>query len=408
MPDKDEQGPGKSVLISGVYYPPQVGGISQFMEYVAQSLGRDYVCCLTTIAGQIAINNRLDGPAVYRFPSLRDTTKIVRACSWAAAVSRIMLRERPRSAILGSIDDGAYGLWLRRWLDLPFISFAYGNEILSAVKDNYEAPLRALKNANRVLACSRYTANLAQNAGADPLRVEIVYPGCDSDFFRPQPPNKEWRQRLLGGRQNGRVILTVGNLVARKGHDMVIRALPQLCKRIPDLTYLIVGDGPHRNELQTLANELSVADHVVFAGTIMDQDMPELYALSDVFAMISRARLEHSDVEGFGLVFLEANACGKPVVGGFSGGVPDAVVDGVTGMLVDPHDVQGVAGALEKLLNDEELRKRLGEQGRARVKSEFRWKQVGDRVLEILGSVQREGPIQSRSNSRPSRIVDSI
>src|SRR4029453_3031078 len=122
MPDKDEQGPGKSVLISGGYYPPQVGGISQFMEYVAQSLGRDHVCCLTGIADQTSTNNRPEGPFVYRFPSLRDAPKIVRACSWAAAVSRIMLRERPRSAILGSIDDGAYGLWLRRWLDLPFIS----------------------------------------------------------------------------------------------------------------------------------------------------------------------------------------------------------------------------------------------------------------------------------------------
>src|SRR4030095_8235244 len=110
----------------------------------------------------------------------------------------------------------------------------------------------------------------------------------------------------------------------------------------------------------------------VFAGTINDEDLPELYNLSDVFAMISRARLEHSDVEGFGLVFLEANACGKPVVGGSSGGVPDAVVDGVTGLLVDPHDVQGVAGALEKLLNDEELRKRRGEEGGARGSSEMR------------------------------------
>jgi phosphatidyl-myo-inositol dimannoside synthase len=399
MSDQDEQGPGKSVLISGSYYPPQVGGISQFMQYVAQSLGPEYVCCLTGVADNNSHPHRPDAPVVYRFPSLLGNSKLSRAGSWGAALSQIMVRERPRAAILGSIDDGTYGLWLRRWLKLPFIVFAHGNEILSAVKDNYDAPLQALRVANRVLACSRFTAKLVEDAGADPGRIEIVNPGCDSDFFRPLPVNQELRQRLLGSRHNGRVILTVGNLVSRKGHDTVIRALPYLCQQLPDVTYLVVGDGPYRQELETMATELNVADRVIFVGNIVDDELPQLYALSDVFAMISRARIEHSDVEGFGLVFLEANACGKPVVGGLSGGVSDAVVEGETGLLVDPNNVQAVAETFEKLLSDEALRNRLGEQGRLRVKNEFRWQQVGDRMLEMLLELQREGPIQTNSNS---------
>ncbi len=378
----------KALLISGVYYPPQVGGISRFMEEVAAALGRDGACCLTGVAGNQNAGER--APRVYRFPSLIGRSRILKAAGWLTAALAIMIRERPQIVILGSVDDSYFGLSLYRWFKIPFIVFAYGNEILETLSEGYERQQLALGKARRVLATSRYTAGIVEKAGADPRRIEILSPGCDTNFFHPKAANEELRRKFLGQRENVRVILTVGNLVSRKGQDMVIRALPQLLKSVPDLVYLIAGGGSYRGELEKLATELGVLDRLVFAGRVPDEDLPDLYALCDVFVMVSRARLEANDVEGFGMVLLEANACGKPVVGGRSGGVPDALADGITGLLVDPLNPTEIAEAIERLLTDRDLAMRLGEQGRRRVLNDFQWSGVGARVKSVLEAVRHE------------------
>jgi phosphatidylinositol alpha-1,6-mannosyltransferase len=195
------------------------------------------------------------------------------------------------------------------------------------------------------------------------------------------------RRKVLGDRARGQVILTVGNLVERKGHDMVIRSLPAVCQRVPEATYLIVGTGPFKERLDELAAELGVRDRVIFAGRVPDDELPDLYAMCDVFAMPSRTLLASHDVEGFGLVYLEAGACAKPVVAGRSGGIEDAVVDGFTGLVVDPSDVRDIGQALIRLLTDSELRGRLGQQGRDRVEKERTWSILGARVQNILERV---------------------
>ena len=165
---------------------------------------------------------------------------------------------------------------------------------------------------------------------------------------------------------------------------MVIRALPILCGTIPDLSYVIVGDGPFRDQLESLALSLGVRNRVVFLGQVSDEDLPDMYALADVFVMPSRECLSENDVEGFGMVFLEANACGKPAVGGRSGGIPEALVDGVTGFLVDPHDPKGVAAALIRLLTSKDLAESFGKHGRLRAVQDFSWARVAERVLTIM------------------------
>jgi phosphatidylinositol alpha-1,6-mannosyltransferase len=168
---------------------------------------------------------------------------------------------------------------------------------------------------------------------------------------------------------------------------MVIRALPRLRESIPEVNYLIVGDGPYRPQLESLAEAMGVQDHVIFAGQVPTEELPDVYALSDVFVMPSRERLEVDDVEGFGIVFLEASACAKPVIGGRSGGIPEAIVDGVTGLLVDAHDPEDIGNALARLLTDRDLAIRLGQQGRLRVVHDFDWARVADQVEGILNSV---------------------
>jgi len=311
----------------------------------------------------------------------------MKALTLACSLSEIAVRDRPRVVQLATCDEGYLGLQLLRWFKLPFIVYAHGNEILGAIDSDWDKPRLALKKAACVLANSRFTAGLLQTAGVAPEAIAVIPLGCDIDRFRPRTPPLQLRRKVLGDRARGPVILTVGNLVERKGHDMVIRSLPAVCQRVPDATYLIVGTGAYKERLNELAAELGVRDRIIFAGKVSDDELPDVYAMCDVFAMPSRARLAAHDVEGFGLVYLEAGACAKPVVAGRSGGIEDAVVDGFTGLIVDPSDARDIGQALIRLLTDSELRGRLGQQGRDRVRKEHTWSVLGARVQGILERV---------------------
>jgi len=385
----------KSLLVSSTYFPPQIGGISSYMGNVALTLGPEHVCCLS---GVPALNNDLFGGRgdvrVYRpLRRLSDSkSKYSRAAAWGVALLEIMIRERPRVVQLGTIWDYYFGLWLKRWFKLPFVVYAHGNEILAAMKASWPKLRLTLKQADRVLANSHFTAGLLAQIGVAPERIELVYPGCDINHFRPITPQEELKKKLLGTRCKDRVLLTVGGLVARKGHDMVIRALPHVLESVPDITYLIVGDGPYRAQLESLCMSMGVRERVIFAGQMPEEDLPGMYAISDVFVMPSRENLEACDVEGFGMVFLEASACGKPVVGGLSGGIPDAIVDGVTGFLVDPDSPGDVAKAVKRLLGDRDLAADMGKQGHMRIVRDFNWPRIGAQIKEVLETVVREQP----------------
>lgn len=376
----------KSLLISGTYFPPQTGGISHMMASIACALGPDRVCCLTGAAANGQQNSLQNLPNVYRSPRAFANSTLIQAVPCCAVITRIMLREQPRIVQLASVAEGYLGLRLRQWLGLPFVVYAHGNEILAALELKWPKPRLALQQAERVFANSSFTADLVAQAGIAREKIEIIRPGCEVGRFQPRSPREDLKKRLLGDKYNNKVILTVGGLVARKGHDMVIRAFARLRESLPNVSYLIVGAGPYRSALEKLVGELRVADHVVFAGQIGNEELADVYNLCDVFVMASRPRMEQCDVEGFGLVFLEANACGKPVVGGRSGGIADAVLDGVTGLLVNPNDPEDIAGALKRILMDNEFAAVLGRQGRDRVTSQFTWSQVATRVHGILES----------------------
>jgi phosphatidyl-myo-inositol dimannoside synthase len=172
--------------------------------------------------------------------------------------------------------------------------------------------------------------------------------------------------------------------VPRKGQDTLIRALPAVREAVPDAALLLVGAGRFHDELTTLAVSLGVQDSVVFAGGVPHAELPAHFAAGDVFAMPCRTRRGGLDVEGLGIVFLEASATGLPVIVGDSGGAPDAVRDGETGFLVDGRDVSAVADRLVVLLRDEPLRQRMGAAGRAWVEAEWRWDLLAARLRALL------------------------
>ncbi len=262
---------------------------------------------------------------------------------------------------------------------------AHGRELLfnplpAPLGAPYERLRRSvLTHADRLFPVSRYTGGLLERAGVSPERMTVLSNGADPDRFSPGDASA-LRARL--GVADRRVVLSVCRLVPRKGLDTVIRALPRVAEAVPEVVYLIGGDGPDRPRLEALARETGVAERVRFLGKIPDAELPDHFRACDVFVMPSR--LDPPHVEGFGLVFLEANACGKPVIGARTGGIPDAVADGETGLLVAPDDAAGLADAMTRVLADPDLARRLGERGRARVLEGFTWNHLADRLYEAM------------------------
>jgi phosphatidylinositol alpha-1,6-mannosyltransferase len=213
-------------------------------------------------------------------------------------------------------------------------------------------------------------------------QLRRLTPGVDVDTFRPGVDGSVVRARY--GLDDRPVIVCVSRLVERKGQDTLIRALPYVRRHVPGAALLLVGAGPYHDELIRLAHDTGVAEHVVLTGGVRYADLPSHYAAGDVFAMPCRTRHFGMDSEGLGIVYLEASASGLPVLAGDSGGAPDAVRDGVTGYVVPGGDEDAVAVRLVELLDDGELRRRMGSAGRAWVEADWQWDVLAGHLTELL------------------------
>lgn len=237
--------------------------------------------------------------------------------------------------------------------------------------------------AQRVVTVSSFTRRNLEEAGVDPDRITLLPPHIPGagEWDRDEARIEQLRDRYDVGQRP--LLLTVSRLTERKGIDTVLRALHERREDLPDVRYVVAGDGSDRERLDGLVEELGLEEVVVFAGFVDEQEKHDLYEAASIFVMPNR-ELADGDVEGFGIVFLEANAHGTPVVGGRSGGALDAVVDGETGFLVDPQHPSAVAEALAKLLGDPQLREELGEGGRRRVEEKLDFEANLEGLIEDL------------------------
>ena len=313
---------------------------------------------------------------------------------WTWRASRLARLHRPAFAWCGELKPAGYpARWLAARWGLPYGVIVHGTELLlldaklrrSALKRWTAA--RLLADAAVIVANSVWTGALARTVldtlgSRTPPDVRVVPLGTDPTHFRPALDTRAIRTRF--GLNGGPWLLTVARLEWHKGIDTVIRALPAVRRVVPAARYAVAGVGPRRAHFEQLASELGVGDAVRFLGAVGDEELPALYNAADLY--VGASRRHDLLVEGFGISLVEASASGLAVVGGRSGGVPDAVRDGETGLLVDPDDPAAVAAGVTALLGDGERRRSMGAAGRRAVETYYNW----DRVVRDLTDIDRE------------------
>ena len=356
-------------------FPPRPGGIQAFVHGLAVRQPADEVVVYaSTWKGSAEFD------AAQPFPVVRNPTSVL----------------LPTPSVLRSVREVAFSegcdrVWfgaaaplglLARGLGLRSVASTHGHEVGWAALPGTR---QLLSRIGRDVDVLTYLGDYTRRRLAPALRgarMEQLPSGVDTVAFRPGAGGADVRSRL--GLSSRPVVVCVSRLVPRKGQDILIRALPLVQQRIPDAALLIVGGGPSLSRLRSLAASLGVADDVVLTGSVPWEELPAFYDAGDVFAMPCRSRFAGLEVEGLGIVFLEASATGLPVVAGRSGGSPDAVLDGVTGHVVDGTSVAAVAVAVGDLLADPDRARAMGAAGREWVEKQWRWDILATRLRELL------------------------
>lgn len=360
----------KSVLVVSSKFAPHMGGTAVVWSNWCRHWPSEG---LTVIAPRQNGDRLFDEQQPYRiircgFP---DFPKVRMPALWLNQALRLAeqcLRHRPDLIHFSHVfENGFMGPLLKRLLGIPYFIHAYAEELVYARNHVYLKALvgRVLRDAAGVTSISKFTSGLLGEFGLTKPPL-LVHPGVDTARFHPK--SVQQNQELS--------MLTVGRLMERKGHARVIRLMPALLNRFPNLVYKVAGTGPYETRLRALTESLGLMGRVRFLGAIPETEMVSTFQQSSVFVHPSTVT-KSGDVEGFGIVFLEAASCGIPVVGSRTGGIPDSVQDGKNGFLIDTDDE--LLECLTQLLADQNLRHNMGQAGRQWA-SRFSWQTAADSV----------------------------
>lgn len=368
----------KTLLVTLDYYPA-TGGVSRYWEHLGDALSPDLFVVMA--------------PRFSRgVPERSAHTRILRrrmSVSWlyphwlpiVCAVYGVCKKYHIQRIVAAQVlPVGTAVSIVARLLRLPYIISCHGTDLLFAKKQSRKRRLckKILLRAERIIVNSNVTGRIAEGYGVSRENIEYIYPAPGiTPALLPQE-----RTAVSEIYRTRKIILTVSRLVERKGHEYVLRALPGILAEIPDVLYCIIGEGSHEAALRALVRSLRIESAVLFAGRLSDEDTAQWYDACSVFVMTPEDR--NGDIEGFGIVYLEAQSFGKPVIGSRTGGVAEAVHDGVTGLLVEPKDTVAIQHALLRFLRDPQYATSLGEAGRSRVAEEFQWKRQAEKLQYLL------------------------
>jgi len=361
-------------------FPPRIGGIN---DYVAQIVRRfapgEAVVFASSYPGAADYDSRFPHPVI-RWPG----SVLLPTPAAYGRLLDLVRAERPTVVLYGAtVPLAMMGPPMLRRLGVPFATFTHGLETGVARFPIGRAALAWIgRHAALVTAVSGWTESLLRPVMQAGRPIERLPAGVDVERFHPGVPTAAIRERHALG--PGPIVSCVSRLVARKGQDQVIRALPRIAREFPHVRLLVVGSGWDGRRLARLARRHGVASRVIFTGAVPYAELPAYFRVGEVFAMPCRSRLVGLDVEALGAVFLQAASVGRPSVAGDTGGVGDAVRDGVTGLVVNGRDVGAVGNAILSLLDDRVRAEDMGRAGAAWIREDLTWDLVAGRLRGLL------------------------
>ena len=375
----------KNILFVTNDFGPRAGGIESFIMGLVERLPKNSVTVYTSSQGDTSAYDakwKADGVQV-----IRDRTKMLLPTPRVArAIRSVVKANHPSVACFGAAAPlGLLAPTLRKAGVNRIVSLTHGHEVWWAKVFPFSLAMKRIGDSVDALTYlgdfTKQSISRSLSPKAQKAMVHLA-PGIDTSHFVPLNAPSVLRDEL--GLTHKSVIVSVGRLVPRKGQDRLIEALPLIRKSISNIHLLLVGEGSYKKSLEKMVVERDLGGIVTFVGRVHYAKLPSYFQCGDIFAMPSRSRFAGLEVEGLGIVYLEAGACGLPVIAGNSGGVPDAVVDGVTGIVVDGKNVKEIAAAIIRVLGDRAKAKSMGEKGNEWVRSGWSWEIWSGKFAQLL------------------------
>ena len=366
-------------------FGPRAGGIETFIIGLIERLPKGSVVVYTNAQDKSEPYDQQWFDS-YGVEVIRDKARILLPTPGVAYCVSALIKDRGiEIAFFGAAAPlGLLAPVLRRAGVKKIIALTHGHEVWWSKVWPFTWAMKSIaRNVDHLTYLGEFTRRAISrtiNSSAQSAMVKIA-PGIDTNHFVPTD-SSELKSQL--GLTDKKVIVSVGRLVHRKGQDTLIEAMPNILSNVPEAHLLLIGEGPYRQYLEKRAKDLEIDSHVTFIGRITYSELPSYVCVGEVFAMPCRSRLAGLEVEGLGIVYLEASACGLPVIAGNSGGAPDAVLEGVTGLVVDGKDQLVLATSIATLLNDQEKAREMGRQGREWVINQWRWEIWSEKFRELL------------------------
>lgn len=384
----------KSLLVT-LEFPPQHGGVGTYYANICKALPSEKIVVL---APEVNNSSEYDSQNTYpiirhkllnkllqpRLPIIAPITSWILKRKLQQVITQLCKQHRIAFLHAGHIlplGEVLHAIWKKT--KIPYCVYLHGLDILRTQKSVIKARKAQiiLENALAIFTNSNFTKNQIIKLGIDSEDIDVIYPTPTHELTDPDQATIDSIQGTLGKKQPN-IILGVGRLVRRKGFDLAIKALPHVLKRFPNTVLVLVGDGPYKQELQKLVGMHRLGEHVVFAGSVTEDELRAWHHVADIFVMPSRH--EDDDVEGFGIVYLDANLAQTPVIGTHTGGIPEAIQHGHSGLLIESENLNQLVDAITSLLADKSYAQRLGFQGMERVLTKFDIEKQIDTLKNLL------------------------